>query len=161
MKICKHPVTLRGRGIASIGFCLLLLSACSISPPNDLGVDASGTLTKCPSSPNCVSSFAPASDKTHFIRPLHVTGAGWNALQAYLQDSPRFEIAEHKGHYVHALATTPILHFVDDVEFLYQPSKHLIQVRSASRIGYSDFGKNRSRIEHLRKVLSSRGVLVD
>lgn len=85
---------------------------------------------------------------------------GWATLQAYLKKEPQFKIVAHKGNYIHAEATTRIMHFVDDVEFLYQPSQHLIQVRSASRIGYSDFGKNRSRIQHLRKVLGSKGVLI-
>ena len=43
--------------------------------------------------------------------------------------------------------------FVDDVEFLF-PKEKIIHVRSASRIGYSDFGANRRRVEHLRELFT-------
>lgn len=156
----KLPIRARFGKISIFVSLLTLLSACSASPPSDLGVHSDGMLASCPSSPNCVSSFASPSDKTHFIEPLHVNKRGWAALQTYLKKQPQFKIVVHKGNYIHADATTRIMHFVDDVEFLYQPARHLIQVRSASRVGYSDFGKNRSRIEHLRKALSNEGVLI-
>jgi uncharacterized protein (DUF1499 family) len=42
------------------------------------------------------------------------------------------------------------LRFVDDVEFLLVPAERVIHVRSASRVGYSDLGTNRKRVEALR-----------
>ena len=48
--------------------------------------------------------------------------------------------------------------FIDDGEFLMDPTNKVIQVRSASRLGYSDLGKNRSRIEDIRsQFLASEG----
>jgi uncharacterized protein (DUF1499 family) len=41
--------------------------------------------------------------------------------------------------------------FVDDGEFLLDAEQRLIQVRSASRLGYSDLGKNRRRLEEIRQ----------
>jgi len=41
--------------------------------------------------------------------------------------------------------------FVDDGEFLLDRNAKAIHARSASRIGYSDFGKNRSRMEDIRR----------
>lgn len=128
-------------------------SGCSSVPPKNLGVQENGTLADCPSSPNCVSSFAPASDKTHFIAPLKADSEDWNMLRQYLKKKPRFKIVKHERDYIHVEATTSIMHFVDDLELLFQPAQKLIQVRSASRIGYSDFGKNRSRVQHLRQTL--------
>ena len=45
------------------------------------------------------------------------------------------------------------MRYVDDVEFLYDQSKGITHVRSASRIGYSDLGANRNRIESIRELL--------
>ena len=45
----------------------------------------------------------------------------------------------------------PTTLFVDDSEFLLDRERLVIQVRSASRLGYSDLGKNRSRIEEIRE----------
>jgi uncharacterized protein (DUF1499 family) len=54
--------------------------------------------------------------------------------------------------YLHAEARSLIFRFVDDVEFLIDPGQRRIQVRSASRIGYSDFGVNRRRVERIRQA---------
>jgi uncharacterized protein (DUF1499 family) len=44
--------------------------------------------------------------------------------------------------------------FVDDVEFLIDDSAKVIHVRSASRLGQSDLGVNRQRIETIRVKLN-------
>jgi len=49
-----------------------------------------------------------------------------------------------------------IFRFVDDVEFYFDNAKKLIQVRSASRTGYSDLGVNRRRIEEIRKQFDQK-----
>jgi uncharacterized protein (DUF1499 family) len=48
------------------------------------------------------------------------------------------------------------MRFVDDVEFLFDDTNKKIHVRSASRVGYSDMGVNRKRVEELRKLLNER-----
>lgn len=45
----------------------------------------------------------------------------------------------------------PTTLFVDDSEFLLDRERQAIQVRSASRLGYSDLEKNRSRMEEIRE----------
>ena len=40
--------------------------------------------------------------------------------------------------------------YVDDVEFYLNADKGIIEVRSASRLGQSDLGVNRDRIETIR-----------
>jgi len=47
--------------------------------------------------------------------------------------------------------------FTDDAEFLLDRERRLIQLRSASRLGYSDLGLNRRRIEEIRRQLQHRG----
>jgi uncharacterized protein (DUF1499 family) len=46
--------------------------------------------------------------------------------------------------------------FVDDGEFLLDRTRNAIQVRSASRLGYSDLGKNRKRMEEIRVQYSAQ-----
>ena len=104
--------------------------------------------------PNCVSS--DATDGVHQIAPLVIIGdtkAGWSALIAYLESNSTFTIKVRRERYLHVAARTRLLGFVDDVEFLLDPAKQAIAVRSASRLGFSDLGANRRRIEAIRSAL--------
>ena len=58
--------------------------------------------------------------------------------------------------YIHAEFTSALLGFVDDVEFLFAEREKVIHVRSASRVGYYDFGANHNRIERIRTLFSGR-----
>ena len=71
-----------------------------------------------------------------------------------LQENPRFRLVTSTSHYLRAEARTRWLGFVDDVEFLASESEGLIHVKSASRLGYYDFGVNRRRLERLRQQLA-------
>jgi len=61
---------------------------------------------------------------------------------------PRTQVIQSRADYLYVEFSTPLMGFVDDVEF-YCDGK-AIQVRSASRLGYSDLGVNRKRIEAIR-----------
>lgn len=122
---------------------------------------ADGTLPPCGPEPNCVSSDATGS---HYIAPLALGDdpqAAWRALIAHLEEDGSYEIEEQGPDSVRATARTPILRFTDDVEFRLNPSRGEIGMRSASRIGYSDLGKNRSRLEAVREALRNAGVLAE
>lgn len=109
-------------------------------------------LAPCPSSPNCVSS--ESIDKTHEIAPFPVITSAKESidrLSRIVEEMPRTQIIEKTPDYLHAEFESWIFHFVDDVEFLYDPNKEVIQVRSASRVGYGDLGVNRKRVETIRK----------
>jgi uncharacterized protein (DUF1499 family) len=136
----KRPFTLA---------CLPLLSACAGEPPRDPGLTEDGTLRSCPDSPNCVTSFA--SDSRHGIEPL---AADLDAIRALIEELNNADIVQSDGNYLRAEFTTRIIGFVDDVEFLHRPEEGVTHVRSASRVGYSDLGANRQRIERLRQRLS-------
>ena len=123
------------------------LSACAGQPPENIGV-RDGRLTPCPDSPNCVSSFE--TDETHGIAAL---AADLDAIEAVLVDMPRTNIVSKQGNYLYVEFTTRVMGFVDDVEFLYDPDSGMTHVRSASRLGYSDLGANRDRIEAIRAAL--------
>jgi len=119
--------------------------------------EALHTLAPCPASPNCVCSRA--GDRSHFIEPLRYTGnaeRAWQRLKAALGSESRLTIAEDSGDYLHAEARSLLFRFVDDIEFLLDPGEGVIQVRSASRVGYSDFGVNRRRVERIRKAFGKQ-----
>jgi uncharacterized protein (DUF1499 family) len=52
--------------------------------------------------------------------------------------------------YLHVEFTSFVFQFVDDVEFLADDAVKILHVRSASRVGHSDFGANWRRIETIR-----------
>lgn len=64
---------------------------------------------------------------------------------------PRAKVVREKANYIHAECRTRFLRFVDDLEFLFDDNDAVIHVRSASRVGYSDLGVNRKRVEQFRR----------
>ena len=139
----------------------LLLTGCSGMPENNVDPASVTELDRCPSSPNCVSS-ADSGD-SHYIAPIVIDGdpdAAWQALKDILKADPSIEITASAAHYIRAEATTRILRFTDDVEFLFKSEERQIDMRSASRIGYSDLGKNRRRLEGIRSEMIDAGVAV-
>ncbi|MDX1692943.1 MAG: DUF1499 domain-containing protein [Ketobacteraceae bacterium] len=129
------------------GLCLFL-AACAGSPPSNLGV-TNGRLAPCPGSPNCVSSFA--SDEDHAVAPWEYSGtpgAARSKLLRLLEETENATVITSDPDYIRAEFESALMGFVDDVEFLIEQQK--VQVRSASRLGYSDLGANRSRINELK-----------
>ncbi|HSH93001.1 MAG TPA: DUF1028 domain-containing protein [Roseimicrobium sp.] len=120
--------------------------------PTDLGV-RNGRLKDCPDSPNCVSS--QATDPGHKIDPLPFVGtpdASMVRVKNALSKMSGVKIVNESPGYLHAEFTTLLMRYVDDVEFYYNEAAKQIEVRSASRIGHSDLGKNRKRMEEFRKA---------
>lgn len=127
-----------------------VLTGCAGSMPKNIGITGE-QLTPCPNKPNCVNSFSDTLE--HNITPLSHAGAlEWEKLIHVLTQQTNSKIITNKPNYIHATFTSKLMGFVDDVEF-YQKN-NTIHVRSASRLGYSDLGANRDRIEHLRQQLN-------
>ena len=138
---------------------LATVVAMTVSGVFALGV-RDGRLAPCPDSPNCVSS--DAADESHHIDAFRLAAPpaeAWSELETVLRDTPRVTIVQLSTDYLHAEFKSAVFRFVDDVEFQLRPAEDLIAVRSASRIGYYDFGANRSRIEDLRGKLKERGAV--
>jgi len=133
--------------------CLALgmgITGCSGVSPGTLGVKG-GSLAPCPASSNCVSSRSP--DKEHAIEPLIYTASRTQAfedLKTIILHMKRTKIVTKSENYLHVEFTSAIWRFVDDVEFYFDENAKIIQVRSASRLGKSDFGVNRKRVESIR-----------
>jgi len=119
-------------------------------------------LEACPSSPNCVCSCQP--DDSHFIAPIQIDGdpdGAWETLQNVLAEDRSIEVTATTDRYIRAVATTTILRFKDDVEFLLDRGAGRIEMRSASRVGYSDLGKNRKRMETVRGRMVDAGAAAE
>ncbi|MFH1138664.1 MAG: DUF1499 domain-containing protein [Pseudomonadota bacterium] len=137
---------------------LLLLAACFCFPPQGragetegLGIKA-GRLRPCPESPNCVSSQSP--DEKHFAPPLLHEGDRAGALSrlaGIVTSLERAKVVEIGEDYLRAEFTSRVFRFVDDVEFRFDSDGRTIHFRSASRVGWSDLGVNRKRVEAIRK----------
>jgi len=127
---------------------LLGLVACAGERPNNLGA-RDGMLAACPASPNCVSS--QVGDEQHRIGALVFNGdpdAAFGRLKLVLANRSDTTVVNDSPGYLRVELRTTL--FVDDGEFLLDRAHNVIQVRSASRLGYSDLGKNRNRLEEIR-----------
>lgn len=120
-------------------------------PPAGLGV-FEGRLTACPESPNCVCTCA--DDRQHAIEPLPFEGESANAVARLKQavgKLPRTRLVSETDTYLHYESVSRVFGFVDDVEFLVDAGAGVIHFRSASRVGHSDLGVNRARMETVRR----------
>ena len=119
---------------------------------------AAGRLAECPNKPNCVST--QATDASQQIEPLAMAASPEESLaklRRVIQSMPRARIVTDQDGYLHAEFRSLVFGFIDDVEFLADPSSQTIQCRSASRVGHSDLGVNRKRVEQIRKLYAAEG----
>jgi uncharacterized protein (DUF1499 family) len=137
--------------LGKIVLSVVFLSACSSTTAPAL-ID--GKLKPCPNRPNCVSS--ETSQPEAKVAPLKYQSSSkiaWQHLKQIVSGMGG-EIKSHQGNYLWATFTSRIFRFVDDVEFRLVGAENVIHVRSASRVGYSDLGVNRKRVERLRTKFS-------
>ena len=132
--------------------CMAILS-CSGQRPDNLGVN-DGRLAPCPASPNCVCS--DHCGKQHQVQPFVLKRPAaevWTSIIQQVRQLPRTRIITQTDTYLHAECSSAVFGFVDDLELHLRPVDNIIAVRSASRLGHSDFGVNRKRVENLRARL--------
>ncbi|PSO59702.1 MAG: DUF1499 domain-containing protein [Cyanobacteria bacterium QH_6_48_35] len=124
--------------------------------PNNLGV-REGKLAPCPGTPNCVNS--QSQDSEHKIEPLAYNSTPQQAmanLKQVIQNTEKTKIITEQQNYIYAEFQTKLMGFVDDVEFFLDENANVIHVRSASRLGNSDLGTNRKRVEAIRAKLKEQ-----
>lgn len=116
--------------------------------PNNLGVN-NGKLAVCPSSPNCVSS--QSQDPQSKISPLPPVAI--SEIKKVIEAMDGTTIIEENSNYLYAEFKSKLMGYVDDVEFYLDQTENVMHVRSASRLGKSDLGVNRKRVEEIRAKL--------
>jgi uncharacterized protein (DUF1499 family) len=113
----------------------------------------SGVLTPCPDKPNCVCSEA-GEDAEHRVSPLDVSGVSaekaWGRVAQAVEELGG-EVVVSEDDYIAATFSSSLFGFVDDVEFRLDAPQKKIHIRSASRVGHSDMGVNRKRVEALTR----------
>jgi uncharacterized protein (DUF1499 family) len=142
--------------IAAIAIAMPLFF-CAGTRRTNLGVKDS-RLAPCPSSPNFMSS--DDADTAYRIPAFQLAvpvADAWRAVRSTIANQPITKIIGETDDYLHAECSSAVFGFVD--ELYLRPSEKLIAVRSAARLGHSDFGVNRKRVERLRSLLTKQGVL--
>jgi len=112
-----------------------------------------GKFHPCPKSPNCVST--QSTDEKHKIEPLQYNSTLEEArekIKNIIKSLKRTKIITESDNYLHFEFRTATFKFVDDVEFYFDDKEKIIHFRSASRVGWSDMGVNRKRMEKIRKL---------
>lgn len=119
-------------------------------------------LPVCKSIPNCVST--QAQDAEHTVAPMALKAgvsptAAWQAVRLAIISTERMLIVAESPYQLHAEATSRIFRFVDDVHVWLDVEHNTLHIYSASRLGYSDFGVNRARVEKIRHALQQAGIV--
>jgi uncharacterized protein (DUF1499 family) len=112
-----------------------------------------GKLHPCPKSPNCVST--QAIDEKQKMEPINYSGDLEDAktkIISIINSLKRSKIITNEENYIHIEFRTVTFRFVDDVEFLFDDKEKVIHFRSRARMGYSDMGVNRKRMEKITKL---------
>ncbi len=115
-------------------------------------------LTKCPDKPNCICTEFVA-DASHYIEPIGFSQSNTAEVLSRLKNSVREmggSIQAETGNYLAATFSSSIFRFVDDLEIRIDKDLKIIHMRSASRVGHSDRGVNKKRIEQLKKLIRSK-----
>lgn len=113
-------------------------------------------LQPCPSRPNCVST--EATGRAH-IEPIAFDSSKEDAvarLRKVLAAYPRTRIVSDDGTVIRAVFVTRLMRYRDDGVFLVDGERKVIRFRSASRLGRSDWGVNRRRMEEIRRLFEAQ-----
>ena len=125
--------------------CIQMIIIFLIGVKPSMPITQSGELSDCLISSNCVNvkwSF----DKLN---------KAYENLTNLASNLPRVTIIKNERDYWHGVVRSLIFRFPDDLEILRIPSKNIIQVRSASRIGLGDLGVNQNRVNQLYSGLKN------
>lgn len=113
----------------------------------------------CSHQSNCVNSMASASDKKHYVAPLIIEKTKKDILAFiidHLKKWQRTKLMTQTDKYLHFEIKSAFFGFIDDLEIFWPKGDEYLHFKSSSRIGYTDFGVNRKRVEQLKKELLLR-----
>lgn len=161
------------RGVLLGAIVLAPYLATYSQPAPELGITANGGLQPCSQSPNCVGSewsYILASNTArlfnreqpprspHFVPPIELADdspSQWKELLEVVRRQPGLKVVESTDRYVHAERRTTIYGLIDDFE-LMRLMNGTVLIRSAARIAYADFGRNRRFVEQVRNEFDHR-----
>jgi len=113
-------------------------------------VSGANELAPCPNTPNCVSSDAVReSQRVLTVAFNDAPDVAQSRARAALLAEPRSKIIVERGGYLHGECRSLIFRFVDDVDIVVDSTARVFRFRSASRVGRSDLGVNRKRIDRI------------
>ncbi len=110
-----------------------------------------GRLAPCTSAQNCVNSMMADSRSVEPIRFKGEDDNAWMKMKETIQILGG-NIEQEKDNYLWATFRSSLFSFIDDVEIVMDKESKLFNIRSASRVGRSDFSVNRKRVEALQKA---------
>ena len=103
-------------------------------------VNNNDNLSDCKLKTNCIIQTWKVDDSEKaFIELIQI-----------LENTPRLEIINKEKDYIHAIATSRIMKFIDDIEIKNLNKDNIFQIKSSSRLGIYDLGVNKRRVQTLR-----------
>ena len=103
-------------------------------------VNINDNLSDCKLITNCIFQTWKVNDsEKEFIELVQI-----------LENTPRLEIINKEKDYIHAIATSRIMKFIDDIEIKNLNQDNIFQIKSSSRLGLYDLGVNKRRVQTLR-----------
>ena len=103
-------------------------------------VNNNDNLSDCKLKTNCIFQTWKVDDSEKaFIELIQI-----------LENTPRLEIINKEKDYIHAIATSRIMKFIDDIEIKNLNQDNIFQIKSSSRLGIYDLGVNKRRVQTLR-----------
>ena len=138
--------------LAAVGAAIISTVGCAQG--EDTMTDRS--LSPCGDKPNCVSTQDSREDFN--VAPFQLSeGVSMAPILEVALGMPGARLGDQEPGYARVESVSKVMRFVDDLE-LRIDGEQLI-VRSESRVGYSDFGVNRKRVEALRMKLQEKGLI--
>jgi uncharacterized protein (DUF1499 family) len=142
-------------GLAVMNVVGLAIAARQAPRPANLGASG-GRLAACPDTPNCVST--QTDNPQQRLEPIPYSGSTAEARQRLLeiiQGAQRTEIVAETPTYLGVVYRSALFGFPDDVEFVFDEQRRVIDFRSASRLGKGDMGVNRARMEAISQAFGA------
>ena len=108
------------------------------------------------------SSFASHIELKPCVEVAHCVREEWQVdnidqpfkdIKTLIENSPRTKIVEIDGDYLHAEVTSKWMMYVDDLEVSFLPESTILSIRSESRVGESDLGVNKKRVDLLKSKM--------
>ena len=124
--------------ISLIIFCKILFDPITLNANELINID--DNISDCKLITNCIFQIWKVDDSEK----------AFTELIQILENTPRLKIVKKDNYYIHAIATSRIMKFIDDIEIKNLNQNNILQVKSSSRLGIYDLGVNKRRVQTLR-----------